>query len=119
MEGLTAFAGDHGIRAARLQGIGAFTDAVIGFYDIERREYDRISVSEETEVLSLLGNLTVMDEGPRVHAHVTLGRRDGSALGGHLFEGRAGATLEIFVLEVPGELRRLPDQATGLPLIDL
>jgi predicted DNA-binding protein with PD1-like motif len=92
---------------------------VLGFYDIERREYERIPVGEETEVLSFLGNLTVTDEGPRVHAHVTLSRRDGSALGGHLFEGRAGATLEIFVLEVPGVLRRSLDEETGLPLIDL
>jgi uncharacterized protein len=92
---------------------------VVGFYDIERREYDRIPIEEETEVLAFLGNLSVTDEGPRLHAHVTLSRRDGSAFGGHLFEGRAGATLEIFILEVPGELRRSPDQATGLPLIDL
>jgi predicted DNA-binding protein with PD1-like motif len=92
---------------------------VVGFYDIERREYDRIPVEEETEVLALLGNVSVTDDGPRVHAHATLSRRDGSALGGHLFEGRAGATLEVFVLEVPGELRRVPDDATGLPLLDL
>jgi predicted DNA-binding protein with PD1-like motif len=92
---------------------------VIGFYDLERKAYDRIPVAEETEVLALLGNLTVTDEGPRVHAHVTLGRRDGSTLGGHLLEGRAGATLEIFVLGVPGELRRTHDRDVGLPLIDL
>jgi predicted DNA-binding protein with PD1-like motif len=92
---------------------------VVGFYDIERSEYDRIPIEEETEVLALLGNLSVTDDGPRVHAHATLSRRDGSALGGHLFEGRAGATLEVFVLEVPGELRRVPDEATGLPLLDL
>jgi predicted DNA-binding protein with PD1-like motif len=92
---------------------------VVGFYDIERSEYDRIPIEEETEVLALLGNLSVTDDGPRVHAHATLSRRDGSALGGHLFEGRAGATLEVFVLEVPGELRRVPDEATGLSLLDL
>jgi predicted DNA-binding protein with PD1-like motif len=50
---------------------------------------------------------------------VTLGRADGSALGGHLFEGRAGATLELFVEELPGEVRRAEDAATGLPLLDL
>jgi uncharacterized protein len=76
-------------------------------------------VAGDTEVLAFLGNLSVTEEGPRLHAHVTLSRRDGSALGGHLFEGRAGATLEIFVLELPGELRRSPDEATGLPMLDL
>jgi predicted DNA-binding protein with PD1-like motif len=119
VEVLTAFARDQGIRAARVQGIGAFTDAVVGFYDLGRREYDRIPVEEEVEVLAFLGNLGVTDEGPRLHAHATLSRRDGSVLGGHLFEGRAGATLEIFVIEVPGELRRIEDESVGLPLIEL
>lgn len=116
---LTGFAGDQGVRTARLQGIGAFSDAVVGFYDPNRKEYDRIPVDVATEVLALLGNLTTLDEAPRVHAHVTLSRRDGSALGGHLFEGRVGATLEVFVLEVPGEVRREADQEIGLPLMRL
>jgi hypothetical protein len=119
VEALTSLAADQGIRAAEVSGIGAFESAVIGFYDLQTKEYDRIPVEEETEVLSLLGNLSVTDEGPRVHAHVSLGRRDGSALGGHLFEGRCGATLEIFVREEPGELRRAPDPVAGLPLLDL
>jgi predicted DNA-binding protein with PD1-like motif len=76
-------------------------------------------VAGDTEVVAFLGNLSIAEEGPRLHAHVTLSRRDGSALGGHLFEGRAGATLEIFVMEVPGELRRSPDEETGLPMLDL
>lgn len=119
MEVLTSLAGGEGIRAAEISGIGAFERAVIGFYDLSRKEYERIPVDEETEVLSLLGNLSVTDEGPRVHAHVTLGRRDGSGLGGHLFEGDAGATLEVFVREEPGELRRKEDREIGLPLLDL
>jgi predicted DNA-binding protein with PD1-like motif len=119
VDALTTLAADEGIRAAEISGIGAFESAVIGFYDLESQEYDRIPVKEETEVLSLLGNLSVTDEGPRVHAHVSLGRRDGSGLGGHLFEGRCGATLEIFVREEPGELRRIPDPTAGLPLLEL
>jgi uncharacterized protein len=92
---------------------------VVGFFNPERKDYDRITVGEDTEVLALLGNLTEMDEAPRVHAHVTLSRRDGSAVGGHLFEGRTGATLEVFVVEVAGSLRRTLDEEVGLPLIDL
>jgi predicted DNA-binding protein with PD1-like motif len=107
------------LRSARLQGIGAFIDAELGFYDFERREYDRFRIEEETEVLSLLGNLSMADKGPRAHAHATLGKRDGSAVGGHLFEGHVGATLEVFLAEVPVELRRAHDEATGLPLLEV
>lgn len=119
VDALTSLAAEEGITAAEVSGIGAFESAVIGFYNVEAQEYDRIPVEEETEVLSLLGNLSVTDEGPRVHAHVSLGRRGGSALGGHLFEGRCGATMEIFVREEPGELRRVAEQHAGLPLLDL
>jgi predicted DNA-binding protein with PD1-like motif len=119
VEGLTAYARDQGITAARLHGIGAFVDAELGFYEFDRKEYHRFRVEEETEVLAFVGNLSIGDEGPRVHAHVTLGKRDGSAVGGHLFEGHVGATLELFVVDLPGELRRAPDEATGLPLLDL
>jgi uncharacterized protein len=119
VELLTSFARDHGIRAARLHGIGAFTDAELGFLDLERKDYDRFRVDEDTEVLAFLGNLSVTDEGPRVHAHVTLGKRDGSAVGGHLFEAHVGATLEILVLRFDAELRRAHDEATGAALLDL
>ena len=107
------------IRGAEVSGIGAFERAVLGFYDLSSKEYDRIPVDEDAEVLGLLGNLSIIDEGPRVHLHATLGRRDGAAIGGHLFEGHVGATLEVFVREEPGELRRLPDEEIGLPLLDL
>ncbi len=119
MAGLAELASSEGIEGAELSGIGAFERAVVGFYDLEQQEYERIPVDEETEVLALLGNLSMTEEGPRVHLHATMSRRDGSALGGHLFEGRVGATLEIFVRETPEPLRRVPDPQAGIPLLDL
>jgi uncharacterized protein len=119
VECLTAFARDQGIGVARVHGLGAFTEAELGFFDIDRKEYDRFRVEQDTEVLAFVGNLSVGEEGPLAHAHVTLGKRDGSAVGGHLFEGRVGATLELFVVGSPGEVRRSHDQGTGLPLLDL
>jgi predicted DNA-binding protein with PD1-like motif len=119
LELLTAFAREVDLRSARLHGIGAFVNAELGFYDFDRKDYDRLRVDEETEVLSLLGNLSMTEEGPRAHAHATLSKRDGSAVGGHLFEGHVGATLEVFLVEVPVELRRALDEGTGLPLLEL
>lgn len=116
---LADFASANRVEGAEVSGIGAFSRAMVGFYNLERQEYDRIPVEEETEVLSLLGNLSHTDEGPRVHLHATLSRRDGSAVGGHLFEGVVGATLEVFVHETPTALRRVGDPAAGIPLLDL
>jgi predicted DNA-binding protein with PD1-like motif len=119
MDALGAFAGEQHVAAAEVSGIGAFERAVLGFYQLERRDYHRVQVSEETEVVSLLGNLSRTEEGPRVHLHAGLGRKDGSMIGGHLFEGVVSATLELFVREEPGVLTRLPDEGVGLPLLDL
>lgn len=115
---LTGFAAERGITAARVSGIGALSHVTFGFYERDRKEYDRMTLDEQVELLALLGNLTITDEGPRFHAHVTVSRPDGSALGGHLFEATVWPTLEAFVVSSPVELQRRMDDEIGLALID-
>ena len=115
---LSAFAHEHEVTAARFTGIGAFTDAKLGFFDRDRKEYLEIRVAEQVEVLSLLGDVAVQDGEPKVHAHVVLGKADGSALGGHLLEGHVWPTLEVVLDESPAHLRKRSDPETGLALID-
>ncbi|MGN6733631.1 MAG: PCC domain-containing protein, partial [Candidatus Binatia bacterium] len=55
---------------------------------------------------------------PQVHAHVVVGKFDGSAHGGHILEARVWPTLEVMVTESPKHLRRKYDPETGLSLID-
>jgi uncharacterized protein len=119
MSTLAAFAADHGITGAEVSGIGAFQTATVGFYHPDRQEYDRIPIASHTEVLSLLGNLSLKDDASWVHLHVTLGGVDTAAIGGHLFDAIVGPTLELFVREEPGELLRLQDEEIGLALLDL
>jgi predicted DNA-binding protein with PD1-like motif len=117
METLTGFALDRGIKAARVYGIGAVQEAELGFFDPERRTYDRWNEGH-SEVLSVTGNLSLEGDEHRAHLHVVLGAADGSARGGHLFEGVVGPTLELFVVENPGrEIRRERHEDRGLSLI--
>jgi hypothetical protein len=116
---LLAFARDHGVTSGRLTGIGAFSDAVLGFFDLARQDYERIPVKQQVEVLALLGVFATLADEVKLHAHVVLGRRDGSALGGHLLEARVRPTLEVLVEDSPAHLRRAIDPATGLPLLQL
>jgi predicted DNA-binding protein with PD1-like motif len=118
MAGLHSFARDHGLTAARFTAIGGFSDAKLGYFDRERKDYAEIDVREQVEVLSLLGDVAVEDGDARVHAHVVLGRSDGSALGGHLLEGHVWPTLEVVLDESPAHLRKRSDPETGLALID-
>lgn len=117
VEGLTVFAEQETLSAARLVGIGAFREAMLGFFDMERKDYERIPVTEQTEVASLLGDLALKDGAPTPHLHAVLARRDGSAVAGHLLQAVVQPTLEVMVVETPAHLRRRIDRETGLPLL--
>jgi predicted DNA-binding protein with PD1-like motif len=117
--GLTRFAEERKLGASAFTAIGAFSEATLGYFDWSRKDYDRIPVNEQVEVLALLGDIALLDGKPKLHAHVVLGRRDGSACGGHLLAARVRPTLEVVITETPAHLRRRPDPATGLALIDL
>jgi uncharacterized protein len=119
VQGLTAFAGRESLRASHLTAIGALSDVTLGYFDRESRQYQRIPLREQVEVLSLLGVVTLDGEKPKLHGHVVVGRRDGTAHGGHLLEGHVWPTLEVVVEESPRHLQRRLDPASGLALIDL
>ena len=119
VEGLTRFAEQQNLSASGFTAIGAFSEAILGYFDWQKKDYERIPVAEQVEVLALLGDIAVQGEKKKVHAHVVLGRRDGSACGGHLLAAKVRPTLEVILTESPSYLRRAHDPASGLPLIRL
>lgn len=116
---ITDFAADKQVAAAEVSGIGALSDVVLGFFELQNRDYHRNTVNEQVEVVSLVGNLAEHNGKPKLHAHIVVARRDGIALGGHLMSGHVRPTLELIVSDSPGHLRRKTDPRTGLPLLDL
>jgi predicted DNA-binding protein with PD1-like motif len=104
-------------QAAQFTGLGAVSDAVLAFFNWETREYERIPVREQVEVLTLTGDIALADGAPKVHAHVVLGRRDGQTIGGHLMEAHVRPTLEIALTVSPVPLVRRRDRESGLDLI--
>ena len=83
------------------------------------KDYQKIPVHEQVEVLSLVGDIALSKGEPQVHAHVVIGKADGTAHGGHLIEAHVRPTLEVILVEVPKHLQRQPDPETGLALIRL
>ncbi len=115
---LLTFARENKIRASHFTAIGAFKDVTLGYFDWARKDYEKISIDEQVEVLSLVGNI-VMDNGnPKLHAHVVIGKSDGTAHGGHLMEAHVRPILEVIVVESPAHLHRKLDKETGLALIN-
>ena len=115
---IEGFAREKGIMAAQLTGIGAFSDAVLGFFDWETKEYRRIPVTEQVEVVSLLGDVALgPDDKPALHPHVVVSRADGIAMGGHLLEAHVRPTLEVVLTKSPRHLHKRKDAESGLALI--
>ena len=119
VESLTAFANEQALGGAHFTGIGALRSAVLGYFDWQKKDYKRIPMEQQVEVVSLIGDIALANGKPMVHAHIVLGRADGTAYAGHLLEGRVRPTLEVVLTESPAPLRRTHDEASGLLLIDL
>jgi predicted DNA-binding protein with PD1-like motif len=116
---LTAFAKAHAVGAAHFTAIGAFSGVTLGYFERERKAYTKIPMPEQVEVLSLVGDVAQQDGEPKIHAHVVVGKRDGTAHGGHLLDARVWPTLELILVESPRTLARRSDRESGLALIDL
>src|SRR4051812_26409690 len=118
MSTLTSFAAKNALSGTHFTAIGAFQSATLGYYEWNKKDYKRIPVAEQVEVVSLVGDIALGEnDKPKVHAHVVLGRSDGAALAGHLIEATVRPTLELILTESPHHLHRVHDSTTGLALI--
>jgi uncharacterized protein len=115
--GLLAFARRENLTGSRLTAIGALSDVTLGFFDPEAKRYEKVPIREQVEVLSLLANVALHKGEPKLHAHVVVGKRDGTAHGGHLMDAHVRPTLEVMVVESPAHLTRQTDEQTGLALL--
>lgn len=117
MTGLERFAAEKQLGASHFTAIGAFSRAVVAFFRWETKSYERIPIEEQVEVLTLVGDIARKAGEPRLHAHVVVGKSDGTAHGGHLLEAYVSPTLEVMLTESPLHLHRELDEETGLALI--
>ena len=118
-EQITSFAQENGITGASLTAIGACSGATLGYFDPETLKYRSSRFDEQMELLSLIGDIATKDGKPALHAHLVLGRKDSSAVGGHLQKLDVFPTVEIVLTETPAHLRKRVDPQTGLALIAL
>src|SRR5207302_6582352 len=115
---LTTFAIDHRLGASHFTAIGAFSRAVVAYFDWKTKQYRHVEIDEQVEVLSLIGDIMIERDLPKVHGHVVLGKSDATAHGGHFVEGRVRPTLEVIITESPRHLHRSFDPVSKLALID-
>lgn len=119
LEQLQKFCESEHVYTARMYGIGGFRKVQLGYYDMEAKRYEPIDVDEQVEVVSLIGNVTLYEKKPRLHAHCVVSHRDGHCTAGHLLGGTVRPTLEVFLEEIPIRLHRVDRPEIGIPLIDI
>jgi predicted DNA-binding protein with PD1-like motif len=117
---LRRFAKRYRIGFAAFRAIGTLDQVTLGYYDSDSQAYRNQALDEAVEVLNLSGNISRGADGEHiVHAHVTVGGPDYTALGGHVVEATVGPTLELVVDTWPTSVQRRHDPDTGLDLWDL
>ena len=119
MEQIKAFAKELNLSASNFTAIGAFSEVIVGFFDFSKMDYKKIPIQQQVEVLVLTGGITLYGNEHKIHAHVVLGKEDGSAHGGHLIKAIVHPTLEIILNESPVYLERKMDEKIGIPLIKI
>jgi len=120
MSALRDFARAEQVTAANFSAIGAVRGAEVGWFDFEKQRYKAMRHDEQFEVLSLLGDIGVGEDGSAtIHAHATLGRQSGRTFGGHLIAATVSPTLEVFVTTYAAPLRKQRDAKDDVELFQL
>jgi len=108
-----------GITVAMFTAIGALKRAKLGFYDQQKHEYQEITLDSPHEIASCVGNISMKDGKPFVHAHAVLADKTGNTKAGHLLEGIVFAA-EVHLSELKeAKVERKHDKLTGLSLWDI
>jgi len=116
--GLLDFAEKYHVTSAHFTAIGALSRVVLGWLDPQKKMYRENPIDEQVEVATMIGDFALYQGKPTLHTHIVVGRRDGTANGGHLIEAIVSPTLEVFVTVDPVPLQKKYDPTSHLTLID-
>jgi uncharacterized protein len=104
MSGLTDFAEKYHIRNGHFTAVGAINKGLFGWSEGEGgRGQRRIELNQEAEIVSLMGSITVDNQGrSNVHGHGSVALSDGSVRGGHWWEAHVSIVADVWVTEEEG-----------------
>jgi predicted DNA-binding protein with PD1-like motif len=103
--------------AASFNAIGAVADVTLAYYDLATQQYKTQVFPGDFELVSLVGNITTVDEAPFLHIHAAIGDSNFQVFGGHVMEATVGATTEIAITPLSASIPRQLNTDIGLKLI--
>ena len=113
------FCARNNLFCAEVSGIGAVSEATLGFYNVRSKEYSKTVIEGPLEMVSLLGSVTQKDGEPYLHLHASFSGKDCNCLGGHLNSAVIGVTGEIFLREIDGQICRKLQEDIGINIFDI
>ncbi len=108
---------EQGILAAEVTVVGAVSHAAYAYYVQDEQRYAELSSDVHHELAGFVGNVSMRDDKPFLHAHCTFANRSGGTVSGHLLHGTTAFVAEVIINEWTDlSLVRTHDEATGLAL---
>lgn len=116
---LQGFLRDNKLKAGTVTGLGAIEETELGYYDLPTKTYLRKTIPGIVELIQYAGNITLLDGRPFIHAHAAVSGPDFQPKSGHFFSGKIAVTGEFVIHPADWNVKRKPDDYTGLNLMDL
>ena len=102
-----------------INGLGAISNIEIGYWDIEKKIYEKQKFNNDYELLSLIGNVSLVDNTPFIHTHISFSDTSFKVFGGHLFDAEVIAAAEFCIFTSNYHLHRKLNCDIGLSLWDI
>tara|TARA_B100000965_G_scaffold132836_1_gene110720 strand:+ start:39 stop:458 length:420 start_codon:yes stop_codon:yes gene_type:complete len=109
----------EGLNSGWVNGLGAISNIEIGYWDIEEKIYVKKTFDEDYELLSLIGNVSLVDNKPFIHTHISFSDTKFKVYGGHLFDAKVIAAAEFCIFTSEYHLHRKLNCDIGLSLWDI
>ena len=117
VEEIERFCADAGIQAAGVSAVGAMRRAAYAYYNQTTEQYKEMASPSHHELSGFVGNISMREGRPFLHAHATFADINGECVAGHLLKGCTVWVAEVEIRELVGvELVREHDELTGLAL---
>lgn len=117
IDALKQFAIKEKIGAATFSGLGATDEISISWFDPDEKQYHDHLLTKKLEIVSLNGNIALLDGQPIVHAHGSFSDVELHNRSGHVKKLIVSATCEVSLIAMNGEITRTFDEQSGLYLM--
>lgn len=117
LEELQKFCSENQITAGFFRAIGSTEGITISWYNLKKKEYTDKRMQETLEIISLMGNVAMLEKQAYVHAHGCFSNKAMQTFAGHVKKLEVGATCEIVLEKLQGAMERTYSKEIGLNLL--